>query len=94
MLNVRGEKTGDWQQSLKMLQEFIVDVQNQGLFNYFAILGANIWLPNLLLTTMVYIVNNLKEVKKKLSPFATQQLKEWSSEENVTSVRRVLKKTP
>ena len=67
VLNVKGEFTGDWKQSLKRLQDFIADVNNQALFKYFAIFGANIWLPNVLLTTMVYIVNNLKEVQKKLT---------------------------
>ena len=93
VLNVRGETSGDWQKSLKRLQEFIADIENQALFKYFAIFGANIWLPNLLLTTMVYIVNNLKEVQRKISPFAIEQLKAWSSEGNVTSVRRFLKTT-
>ena len=93
VLNVKGERSGDWQEALKKLQDFISDIENQAFFKYYAIFGANIWLPNLLLTTMVYIVNNLKEVNRKLSPFAIEQLKAWSSEGNETSVRRFLKTT-
>ena len=93
VLNVRGQFNGEWKDSLKRLQDFIDDVENQALFKYFAIFGANIWLPNLLLTTMVYIVNNLKEVKKKVSPFATEPLKQWCTEGDSKSVRRFLKMT-
>ena len=76
VLNTKSEASGDWNDALKKAMDFVTDPDNVGAFKYFAIMGANIWLPHVHLATLHFTLTNLATVKRKLSEYARAGLKE------------------